>query len=256
MTALDILKRATNREAKAMKSNKHIVHFTALAVISGTMLPLWWTFGDWDCMERHEEAAMKNQTLKAVVSAATMPQSIPPALKPTQSIPEKPCWRRCHQRVNEIVCADNPNVGAGITDRCHVLTHMAKLAGCLCTTVDFPKPHSLLGTMHDHNQPMTVNSTWNDCFNLTFYQDDSPAVCDLPDDILHHPTNSNAIDDVHAKGKNTKTSCALSRVAKTRQFGTFKQWKHFPDCRFPTRQLALFGSSSHVFGLLFLSCEL
>jgi hypothetical protein len=230
-----------------MKRNKHLLCSIVLVAISGTTM-LWWMFGDLDHIER-QELAMKNQTLKLVVSATTEPQSVPAALKPTQSIPEKPWWRRCDQRINKVVYADhNP---AGLIDRGCVLTHMAKLAGCLCATVDFPKPHLLLATLHNHNQPMSINSTWNDCFNFTFYQDSSPAVCDLPDDILCHPTNGNAIDDMHAKGKHKDWL-----RTKTRQFGTFKQWKHFPDCRFPTRQLALFGSSSHVFGLLFLSCEL
>jgi hypothetical protein len=180
-----------------MKRNKHILYSTVLVVISGT-IPLWWTFGDWGYMERHEE---KNQAFKVVVSTTTKPQSIPAALKPIQSIPEKPCWRRCDQRINKIVYAYHPDEGAGINDRWHILIHMAKLAGYLCATVDFPKPHLLLGTKHNHNERISVNSTWNDYFNFTFYQDSSPAVYDLPDDMLDHPAKKNIIDEIYAEEK-------------------------------------------------------
>jgi hypothetical protein len=192
-----------------MKINKHIACYTVLIVISATMLPLYWLiFGDWDYIENHEQAEMMNPTFKQVVItkkpqsipappkaiqivvSTKKPKSIPATQKPIQTIPKKPCWRRCDQRINKIVYADIPRVGAGINDRGYILGSMAKLAGYLCATVEFPKPHLMLGAMHNHNKPISVNSTWNDYFNFTFYQDSSPAVHDLADDY-----------DMHTEGK-------------------------------------------------------
>jgi hypothetical protein len=53
-----------------MKGNKYIVCSTVMVVISGTT-PLWWMFGDWDCIEKHEEA-MKNQSFKQVLSSPAL----------------------------------------------------------------------------------------------------------------------------------------------------------------------------------------
>jgi hypothetical protein len=180
-----------------MKSNKYIAYFTVLVLISGTMLPMWWTLGDWDHIEKHE-LFIRKQAFKRVVSTATKPQSIPAALKSMQSIPEKPCWRRCDQRINKIVYTAEYNLegrpnGGGLNDRGYILGDMAELAGYLCATVEFPKPHSMLGTQHNHNKPISVNSTWTDYFNFTFYQDSSPAVFDLPDDMLDHPRTTNNV---------------------------------------------------------------
>jgi hypothetical protein len=79
---------------------------------------------------------------------------------------------------------------------------MAKLAGYLCATVEFPKPHLMLDTMHiNHNKRISVNSTWNDYFfNFTFYQDSPPAVYDLADDLLFHPrTKNNTAYEMYAE---------------------------------------------------------
>jgi hypothetical protein len=106
------------------------------------MLPLWWTFGNWDYIEK-QDVEMKNQTFKQVVSTATKPQSIPAALNSIQTIPQKPCWRRCYQRINKIVYRKST---------WYIIGHMAKLAGYLCATVEFPKQHSMLMVQDCFNQ--------------------------------------------------------------------------------------------------------
>jgi hypothetical protein len=89
-----------------------------------------------------------------------------------------------------------PSTGAGIIDRGFTIGNLASLAGYLCATVDYPKPHIMLGTMHNDNKKVSTNSTWKDYFNITFHQDGSPAVHDLqqennPDDPMGHPVVEN-----------------------------------------------------------------
>lgn len=192
------------------------MYIAYLAVLIAVSVTTRWAFEGWDYIEtpgsyiddafnephnnniqvqQYNEEKMKNQTATATQQVvSTKSQSVPvPDPKPIQTVPETetPCWRRCDHRINKIVYAQMPYFGAGVSDRGFTLGNLANLAGYLCATVDYPKPHIMLGTMHNNKQKISVNSTWTDYFNFTFYQDSSPAFYDLadhPEDPAVHRT--------------------------------------------------------------------
>jgi hypothetical protein len=209
-----------------MKSKKIIVLCCLTLLVVASLMGMW-TFlfrGGWGYIEsplaykrvaalpNNSEDRMVNQssqqqqqqvvsiTNPRPISISTTPPSpalpLPTLATTIPTITKKPdCWRRCDHRINKIVYADMPYVGAGINDRGYTLGNLANLAGYLCATVDYPKPHIMLGTMHNHKKKVSVNSTWSDYYNFTFYQDGSPAVHDLkdnPDDpMVNHPIVKN-----------------------------------------------------------------
>lgn len=176
----------------------------AVSVTTLWLVLTFWSFNGWQYLEEYYGSSdtkkwnvtlQENEDLILVVNQGTKPYSISTS-ESLLIIPEKTCRRHCgnHRKINKIIYAHMH--GAGVSDRESVLHKLANLAGYLCATVEFPKPHISLSRTHNNNEAVSLNSTWQDYFNVTFYQDGSSAVHDLadnPDDPTAHPI----VDDMY-----------------------------------------------------------
>ena len=83
------------------------------------------------------------------------------------------CWRHCPQRINKIYFHHGM---AGLGDRHTVIHMLAQMAGYLCAELELPPPSVSLTTTHNNHKVVSKLVQWQDFFNLTFIQDNSPVV--------------------------------------------------------------------------------
>jgi len=95
-------------------------------------------------------------------------------LQPVEIIEEESCRRKCPLgRINRISYWGDTG---GLGDRQYVIRELAELAGYLCAQVIFPKPAQIMTRLHNNWQRLDIRIEWSDFFNLTFADDNMPAV--------------------------------------------------------------------------------
>jgi len=87
--------------------------------------------------------------------------------------PDFSCQRKCSHRRNKIYYEDP---GAGLGDRTFLFHDLAQLAGYLCAELVLPPPSIMLSTMHNDGQPIEKSLVWQDFYNITYFEDNSPAI--------------------------------------------------------------------------------
>ena len=87
------------------------------------------------------------------------------------------CQRKCpiRRKKNIIYYVDN---AAGLGDRKTVMKDLAQLAGFLCAEVILPPPVYLLTPQHNNGKTVSENLVWQDFYNLTFQENNEPAIQD------------------------------------------------------------------------------
>lgn len=83
------------------------------------------------------------------------------------------CRRICHYRKNKIYFVHSP---AGLGDRKSIMNRLAQVAGYLCAQVVMPPPAYLLTPDHNKGHNVSTSMEWQDFYNLTFIQDNIPAI--------------------------------------------------------------------------------
>ncbi|GFH47101.1 hypothetical protein CTEN210_03576 [Chaetoceros tenuissimus] len=83
------------------------------------------------------------------------------------------CRRSCLYRQNKIYFVHSP---AGLGDRKSIMKRLAQVAGYLCAQVVLPPPSYLLTSDHNKGQDISTSLEWRDFYNLTFIQDNVPAI--------------------------------------------------------------------------------
>jgi len=87
--------------------------------------------------------------------------------------PDLLCQRKCLHRRNKIYYVDR---GAGLGDRTWMFHDLAQLAGYLCAELVLPPPSMMLCRHHNNGQAVKKSLTWQDFYNITYFENNSPAI--------------------------------------------------------------------------------
>uniref|UniRef100_A0A7S1Z432 O-fucosyltransferase family protein n=1 Tax=Ditylum brightwellii TaxID=49249 RepID=A0A7S1Z432_9STRA len=110
----------------------------------------------------------------------SLSQNVSLSVDDGKSRTESLCWRKCPQRLHRIYYNDP---GAGLSDRRWVIHTLAELAGYLCAKLVLPRPVNLLHTKHNFGGSVSEHLLWEDFYNITFAEDDEPAIVDINDEF-------------------------------------------------------------------------
>lgn len=113
------------------------------------------------------------------------------------------CQRKCPpgKRKNLIYYTD---VGAGLGDRKTIMNNLANLGGFLCAEVILPPPVHLLTPLHNNGKNISENLIWQDFYNLTFKEDNEPAIKDAREEFGHDFTDWGTVPLFDVRSRNSK----------------------------------------------------
>ena len=63
------------------------------------------------------------------------------------------------------------------------MNDLAELAGYLCAKLVLPRPKNLLNSIHNFGELVSDHLLWDDFDNITFAEDDEPAIADIYDEL-------------------------------------------------------------------------
>lgn len=127
------------------------------------------------------------------------------------------CQRKCPSRMkkNIIYYVDNPQ---GLGDRKTVMKDLAQLAGFLCAQVILPPPVYLLTPDHNYGKSVSKNLVWQDFYNLTFREDNGPAIQDARKEFGYKFSNWESVPLFDTQNHDSKYNGWLHIVSENNEW--------------------------------------